>query len=85
MAYSCRENDAWLRSKEYMIVWLGNAAFFLKLQGIRMPVDNVFGKLLKGEVYVPMGESEQVLNRIKNEGGTENQLSIQTLGEVFSL
>lgn len=57
------KNDAWLRSKEDMIVWLGHATFFLQLSGIRMLVDPVFGKLPIGRRFSEMPvDPEQLLD-----------------------
>lgn len=44
-------DDAWLRSKQDKIVWLGHASFFIELSGIRMLIDPVFGKLPVGKRF----------------------------------
>lgn len=40
------KDDSWLKSDEDMIVWLGHSTFFMRLGGIQILTDPVFGNIL---------------------------------------
>ena len=39
-------DDSWLNSSEDIIVWLGHSTFFIRINGIKMLTDPVFGNIL---------------------------------------
>ncbi len=58
------KNDAWLNDPADKIVWLGHAAFFIQLSGIRILIDPVYGKLPVGKRYSEMPVAPQKLLNI---------------------
>ena len=40
------EDPSWIRGKDDIIVWLGHASFYVRINGVRIMIDPVFGDIL---------------------------------------
>lgn len=57
------KDDSWLSTPDDKIIWFGHASFFIQLDGTRILIDPVFGKLPVGKRFSELPiEPEKLLN-----------------------